>query len=58
MTEYGIRSKENKYLIFLQAHFVLHGYFMYIIMLQIIRKLVGNVSMTYIKLINAEYLRL
>ena len=50
-------QKQVKFTTF-KALFVLHGYFMYIIMLQIIRKLVGNVFMIYIKLIKAEYLRL
>ena len=50
-------QKQVKFTTF-EALFVLHGYFMYIIMLQIIRKLVGNVFMIYIKLIKAEDLRL
>ena len=50
-------QKQAKFTTF-EALFVLHGYFMYIIMLQIIRKLVGSVFMIYIKLIKAEYLRL
>ena len=50
-------QKQGKFTTF-EALFVLHGYFMYIIMLQIIRKLVGNVFMISIKLIKAEYLRL
>ena len=50
-------QKQGKFTTF-EALFILHGYLMYIIMLQIIRKLVGNVFMIYIKLIKAEYLRL
>ena len=42
----------------IEALFDLHGYFMYIIMLQIFRNIVGNVSTIYKKLIKAEDLRL
>lgn len=50
-------QKQVKFTTF-EALFILHSYLMYIIMLQIIRKLVGSVFMIYIKLIKAEYLRL
>ena len=50
-------QKQVKFTTF-EALFVLHGYFMYIIMLQIIESLVGNVSMIYIKPIKAEDLGL
>ena len=50
-------QKQVKFTTF-EALFVLHGYFMYIIMLQIIESLVGNVSRIYIKPIKAEDLRL
>ena len=49
--------KQVKFTTF-KALFVLHGYFMYITMLQIIRNLVCNVSTIYRKLIKAEDLRL
>ena len=35
-----------------------HGYFMYIIMLQIFRDILDNVSVIYKKIIKAVYLRL
>ena len=50
-------QKQVKFTTF-EALFVLHGYFMYINMLQIIRDLVGNVSMICIKPTKAEDLRL
>ena len=50
-------QKQVKFTTF-EALFVLHGYFMYITMLQIIRNLVCNVSTIYRKLIKAEDLRL
>ena len=50
-------QKQVKFTTF-EALFVLHGYFMYITMLQIIRNLVCNVSTIYRKLIKAVYLRL
>ena len=50
-------QKQVKFTTF-EALFVLHGYFMYIIMLQIIRNLVGYVCMICIKPTKAEDLRL
>ena len=50
-------QKQVKFITF-EALFVLHGYFMYIIMLQIIRNLVGYVCMIFIKPTKAEDLRL
>ena len=50
-------QKQVKFTTF-EALFVLHGYFMYITMLQIIRNLVCNVSTIYRNLIKAEDLRL
>ena len=50
-------QKQVKFTTF-EALFVLHGCFMYIIMLQIVNNLVGNVSVIYRKIIKAEYLRL
>ena len=50
-------QKQVKFTTF-EALFVLHGYFMYIIILQIIINLVCNVSTIYRKLIKAEDLRL
>ena len=50
-------QKQVKFTTF-EALFVLHVYFMYITMLQIIRNLVCNVSTIYRKLIKAEDLRL
>ena len=50
-------QKQVKFTTF-EALFVLHGYFMYIIMLQIIINLVCNVSTIYRKLIKADDLRL
>ena len=41
-----------------EAHFDLHSCFMYIIMLQIFRDITGHVSVSYMKLIKAEDLRL
>ena len=50
-------QKQVKFTTF-EALFVLHGYFMYIIMLQIFGNIVENVSTIYRKLIKAEDLRL
>ena len=50
-------QKQVKFTTF-EALFVLHGYFMYIIMLRIIINLVCNVSTIYRKLIKAKDLRL
>ena len=50
-------QKQVKFTTF-EALFVLHGYFMYIIMLQIFGNIVGNVFTIYKKLIKSEDLRL
>ena len=50
-------QKQGKFTTF-EAHFDLHGCFMCIIMLQIFKYTAGHVSVSYIKLIKAEYLRL
>ena len=50
-------QKQVKFTTF-EALFVLHGYFMYIIMLQIFGSIVGCVCTIYRKLIKAEDLRL
>ena len=50
-------QKEGKSTTF-EAHFDLHGCFVCIIMLQIFIKLLGTVSVIYMKLIKAEDLRL
>ena len=50
-------QKEGKSTTF-EAHFDLHGCFMCIIMLQIFKYTTGHVSVSYIKLIKAEDLRL
>ena len=49
-------QKQVKFTTF-EAHFELHGCFMYIIMLQIFRNIVGHVSVSYRKPIKAEDLR-
>ena len=50
-------QKQVKFTTF-EAHFDLHGCFVYIIMLQIFKTTVGNVSVSYRKPIKAEDLRL
>ena len=50
-------QKQAKFTTF-EAHLDLHGCFMYIIMLQIFKNIVGHVSVSYMKLIKAEDLRL
>ena len=50
-------QKLSKFATF-EALFDFHGYFMYIIMLQIFGNIVGNVFKIYQKLIKAENLRL
>ena len=50
-------QKQGKFTTF-EAHFDLHGCFVYIIMLQIFKSTVGNVSVSYRKPIKAEDLRL
>ena len=50
-------QKQGKFTTF-EALFDFHGYFMYIIMLQIFGNIVGNVSTIYRELIKAEDLRL
>ena len=50
-------QKQGKFTTF-EALFDLRGCFMHIIVLQIFRNIVGLVSMIYIELIKAEYLRL
>ena len=49
-------QKQAKFTTF-EAHLDLHGCFMYIIMLQIFKNIVGHVSVSYIKPIKAEDLR-
>ena len=50
-------QKQGKFTTF-EALFDLHGHFVYTIMLQIFIKLVGRVSVIYIRLIRAVDLRL
>ena len=50
-------QKQGKFTTF-EAHFDLHGCFMYIIMLRIFKDITDHVSVAYIKLIKAEDLRL
>ena len=50
-------QKQVKFTTF-EAHFDLHGCFVYIIMLKIFRNIVGHVSVSYRKPIKVEYLRL
>ena len=50
-------QKQVKFTTF-EAHFDLHGCFVYIIMLQIFKDITEHVSVAYIKLIKAEDLRL
>ena len=50
-------QKQGKFTTF-EAHFDLHGCFVYIIVLQIFRNIVGHVSVSYRKPIKLEDLRL